>query len=393
MVERQDQLTTPILQEKALLLYFAKVREADRSSCGSGELRGLDPRRGDDIECCFNSQDFIFLFLPACLLFTYALARVGSLTAGKIGLILASLAFYAYWRIDHVWIILLSLTVNYPGIRLVERLGSKPARSLGVAPSRYLQPQSYWGVQVLQFHTDQLQQRLRRRLRSGFCGFATGYFIFFPSNKISYVIDFHRGGRRLAVLFFPHLIAGPIVKYRALIDQFNPSSKVNKGQVKAIGDVETSDGKPVDHVPAAVDARARLFRPTAIGVAIGVTIFALGLFKKVFLADSFSAFADQVFTAAELAAPLSTLDAWIGPISFFFQIYFDFSGYTDMAIGLALFFGVALPVNFLSPYTSRSIIEFWRRWHITLSTFLRDYVYISWAATATASRAVTSTCF
>ena len=114
-----------------------------------------------------------------------------------------------------------------------------------------------------------------------------------------------------------------------------------------------------------------------MGVAIGVTILAIGLFKKVFFADNFAVYADPVFTAAEQGVGLAAVDAWIGAVSFFFQIYFDFSGYTDMAIGLALLFGVSLPVNFLSPYMSRSIVEFWRRWHITLSSFLRDYIYIA----------------
>lgn len=310
----------------------------------------------------FNSQDFIFVFLPACLLITYLCARLGGLTAGKIALIVMSLAFYAYWRVDHVWIILASIVVNYLGVRLATRLAVQGLRNLGLAALVsfnviLIGAFKYFNLILTSYHdlTGIAVDLATVALPLGIS--------FFSFQQIAYIVDYHRGGRRddnfidysLAVLFFPHLIAGPLVKYRALIDQFDP----NAPKAEGAGEV------------------ARLFRPTAIMVAVGVTIFAIGLFKKVFFADSFAVYANQVFQMAEDGTAMAGRDAWMGATSFFFQIYFDFSGYTDMAIGLALFFGIRLPVNFLSPYMSRSIIEFWRRWHITLSSFLRDYVYVS----------------
>lgn len=111
-------------------------------------------------------------------------------------------------------------------------------------------------------------------------------------------------------------------------------------------------------------------------MAVGITIFVIGLFKKVILADGIAVHAAPVFDAAEAGVTLTFFEAWVGALAYTLQLYFDFSGYSDMAIGLARMFGVRLPVNFNSPYKSTSIIDFWRRWHITLSRFLRDYLYI-----------------
>jgi alginate O-acetyltransferase complex protein AlgI len=141
---------------------------------------------------------------------------------------------------------------------------------------------------------------------------------------------------------FPPLIAGPIVHYRQIVPQFKEAS----------------------------------LHPQLRNVAIGLSIFVIGLFKKCILADLSAGWANPVFEASSKHVAITSVDAWVGTLAYTFQIYFDFSGYSDMAIGLARLFGFTLPVNFLSPYKSSSIIEFWRRWHITLSLFLRDYLYI-----------------
>jgi alginate O-acetyltransferase complex protein AlgI len=143
--------------------------------------------------------------------------------------------------------------------------------------------------------------------------------------------------------FFPHLIAGPIINYQNVISQFK---------------------------------RAGAFRPDQRLIAMGVTIFVLGLAKKVLLADSVAGRADWTFDSALRGEQLTFMEAWIGALSYTLQLYFDFSGYSDMAIGLALLFGIRLPINFNSPYKAHNIVEFWRCWHITLSCFLRDYLYI-----------------
>jgi D-alanyl-lipoteichoic acid acyltransferase DltB (MBOAT superfamily) len=147
----------------------------------------------------------------------------------------------------------------------------------------------------------------------------------------------------LFVTFFPHLLAGPVLHHAEVMPQF---------------------------------ARRDTFRFSAENFAVGVTIFAIGLFKKVALADGIAQFATPVFDAAKDGATLTLLAAWGGALSYTFQLYFDFSGYSDMAIGLARLFGIVFPANFNSPYKAASIIDFWRRWHMTLSRFLRDYLYI-----------------
>jgi D-alanyl-lipoteichoic acid acyltransferase DltB (MBOAT superfamily) len=147
----------------------------------------------------------------------------------------------------------------------------------------------------------------------------------------------------LFVVFFPHLIAGPIIHQSEVMPQF---------------------------------ARRETYRFRASNFAIGFTIFALGLFKKTMIADSLGAEASKVFSAAAQGAALHAADAWIGSFAYTFQLYFDFSGYSDMAIGASRLFGIRMPVNFNSPYKAADLIDFWRRWHITLSRFLRDYLYV-----------------
>jgi D-alanyl-lipoteichoic acid acyltransferase DltB (MBOAT superfamily) len=171
---------------------------------------------------------------------------------------------------------------------------------------------------------------------------------FYTFQQIAYLVDCYRGdaGRGtlldycLFVTFFPQLIAGPILRQRELMPQFHSTER---------------DG---------VDYR---------NFSLGLTIFFLGLVKRVVIADTFGLWADAGFSPG---ASHTFLEAWICSLSYTFQIYFDFSGYTDMAIGSAYFFNIRLPINFDSPYKALNIQEFWRKWHITLSRFLRDYIYI-----------------
>jgi D-alanyl-lipoteichoic acid acyltransferase DltB (MBOAT superfamily) len=174
---------------------------------------------------------------------------------------------------------------------------------------------------------------------------------FFTFTQIAYLVDAYRKEVReyrfvhysLFVTFFPHLLAGPVLHHAEVMPQF---------------------------------ARAESFRFIPENFAVGLTIFAIGLFKKVVLADGIAEFATPVFDAAAHGATLTFLAAWGGALSYTFQLYFDFSGYSDMAVGLARLFGIVFPANFNSPYKATSIIDFWRRWHMTLSRFLRDYLYI-----------------
>ncbi|MEL7430149.1 MAG: MBOAT family protein, partial [Pseudomonadota bacterium] len=174
---------------------------------------------------------------------------------------------------------------------------------------------------------------------------------FYTFQQISFLHDTYRGNQTapdfkrylLFVTFFPQLIAGPIVLQRDTVPQFTLGVFAGKW---------------------------------AVNLGVGATLFGIGLFKKIVLADGIAPTANAVFTLADQGQAVPIEAAWIGALAYTFQIYFDFSGYCDMAIGLARMFGIRLPINFNSPYRSLSIVEFWRRWHITLSRFLRDYLYI-----------------
>jgi D-alanyl-lipoteichoic acid acyltransferase DltB (MBOAT superfamily) len=174
---------------------------------------------------------------------------------------------------------------------------------------------------------------------------------FFTFTQIAFLVDAYRHEARaytpwhylLFVSFFPHLIAGPIYHHREIIPQLE---------------------------------RSETYRPDPVTLSLGATWFTLGLAKKVLLADSVIGYVTPAFAAAAAGTPVGFADSWIAVLAFTLQLYHDFSGYSDMAIGLALMLGVRLPLNFDSPYKASSLIDFWRRWHMTLSRFLRDYLYI-----------------
>ena len=174
---------------------------------------------------------------------------------------------------------------------------------------------------------------------------------FFTFNQIAFLIDTYRGEAKeydflrycLFITFFSHLLAGPIVHHKEMIPQL---------------------------------FRKLIYQFNPENLAVGITVFSLGLFKKVMFADSVAVYATPVFDAAAQGLPLTFFDAWSGALAYSLQLYFDFSGYSDMAIGVAWMFGIKFPLNFDSPYKAVNIIDFWRRWHITLSRFLRDYLYI-----------------
>jgi D-alanyl-lipoteichoic acid acyltransferase DltB (MBOAT superfamily) len=174
---------------------------------------------------------------------------------------------------------------------------------------------------------------------------------FFTFTQIAFLVDTYQDKVKeynfvhylLFVTYFPHLIAGPVLHHKEMMPQF---------------------------------ARASTYRFSHENISVGLTIFFIGLFKKVILADGLAVYVGPVFGASASGVPLSFIDAWGGALCYALQLYFDFSGYSDMAIGLSRMFGVTLPLNFHSPYKSANIIEFWRHWHMTLSRFLRDYLYI-----------------
>jgi alginate O-acetyltransferase complex protein AlgI len=298
----------------------------------------------------FNSYVFIFVFLPVTLAGFFLLGRLGRRGPALAWLLGASLFFYAWWNPADLPFLLLSIALNYSiavALRRTSREGPRRALAAGgiAANLIFLGYYKYAGFVVVNLNA-LLGTTWPVPHRS--LPLAISFFTF---QQIVFLVDAYRSRRTrtgplryaTGVAFFPHLLAGPIVQYSQLMPQF---------------------------------ARRRILRPHALTIAAGLTVFTIGLFKKVILADSFAQFVPTPFGAVAAGYNLTLLEAWAAALSYAFQIYFDFSGYSDMAIGLALLIGITLPVNFNSPYKADSIIEFWRRWHMTLSAFLRDYLYV-----------------
>jgi alginate O-acetyltransferase complex protein AlgI len=293
----------------------------------------------------FSSYTFVFQFLPATVL-AFAAARRHSPRAGIMVLAGASLFFYGAWRPVYLLLLIASIAVNFVlGLRMEDPLRRRATGTLGVALN--LAVLCYF--KYTNFIFDSLNTLTGVPLPFFNIILPLG-ISFFTFQQIAYLVDVMRGAKverdivsyTLFVAFFPHLIAGPLVHHAEMIPQFK---------------------------------RGRTGR-SAVLAARGLAIFAAGLFKKVVIADNLAQFVSPVFAHLDAGGGVTTPWAWLATLAYALQIYFDFSGYSDMAIGLALLFGIRLPVNFRSPYQAISIIEFWRRWHITLSRFLRDYLYI-----------------
>jgi len=295
----------------------------------------------------FNSPFFIFVFLPIVIFTFYLLGSRGFHRLAIVWLVSASLFFYGWWNVNYLLLISLSLMFNYSlGSRIVVNR-SRLLMILGVTANLCLL--GYY--KYANFFIDSLNPIIGTdyNLEKIILPLAISFFTF---EQISYLVDSYRGNARnysfihycIFVLFFPQLIAGPIVHHHEMIPQFE-----NK----------------------------RIFKFRLHRFVIGVTIFFIGLFKKVVIADSVALYVAPVFDIALSGTEsLSFFAAWGGAIAYSFQLYFDFSGYADMAIGIAMMFGIRMPLNFHSPYKAVNIIDFWRRWHMTLSRFLREYLYI-----------------
>lgn len=298
----------------------------------------------------FNSHIFIFLFLPITLFVYYRLGGMGQSRAAISWLVAASLFFYGWWNPKYLLLILLSILVNY-GIGLILTRNNKDRKT-----ATYLIIGILFNIGLLAYYkyANFFVQNVNTLLNTQFhletiiLPLAISFFTF---QQITYIVDAWRGETHeydflqycLFVTFFPQLIAGPIVHHKEMLPQFY---------------------------------KEKTFRFSHENLSIGLSIFIIGLAKKVLIADYFAAYATPVFNASQSGAAIGFLEAWGGALAYTIQLYFDFSGYSDMAIGLARMFGIRLPLNFHSPYKASSIIDFWRRWHITLSRFLKDYVYI-----------------
>ncbi len=293
----------------------------------------------------FNSAVFILAFLPAAWLGFFALGTSGQHRLAVIWLALASLFFYGWWNVTYVPLLLGSIVVNYVIGRALARRRSKPLLIAGVAANlALLGYYKYAGFLV--------------QIVDGVSGAAFPIpdialplaISFFTFQQIAFLVDSYDGvaeetsfaNYSMFITFFPHLIAGPITHHKEMLPQF--------------GD-------------------RRIFRPQSDLVALGLTLFLLGLCKKVILADSMATWVRPVFAATAAGSAPDLIQSWMAAVGYTLQLYFDFSGYTDMAIGLGMLFGIRLPRNFDSPYKSRNIIEYWSRFHMTLTRFITAYIY------------------
>jgi D-alanyl-lipoteichoic acid acyltransferase DltB (MBOAT superfamily) len=295
----------------------------------------------------FNSYIFIFLFLPIVLSGFFLLGKRNH-RAAIAWLVACSLFFYSWWNPAYLGLMLLSMIFNYAMGAAISRHNNWHKKAL-LTTSVTLNLGLLAYYKYANFFVSSLNDTLGTsyHLESIVLPLAISFYTF---QQIAYLVDAYRGETHeynfmhycLFVTFFPQLIAGPIVHHREILLQF---------------------------------ARQDIYRVNHRNLAIGFAIFSIGLFKKIVLADGVAVFANPVFAAAESGETLSFIEAWGGGLAYTLQIYFDFSGYSDMAIGLGLLFGIRLPLNFHSPLKAVNVIELWHRWHMTLSRFLRDYLY------------------
>lgn len=300
----------------------------------------------------FNSYEFIFFFLPISLIVFFYIGNIGHHRIALSWLVGVSLFFYAWWNPAYLGLLLFSILFNYAcGIALSKdsnRLILKKKLILYGSIGMNLLLLAYF--KYANFFVASLNSMAHFDWHTNNIILPLG-ISFFTFTQIAFLVDTFRGTAKeynflhyvLFVTYFPHLIAGPVLHHKEMMPQF---------------------------------AKPEIYKPQLGNLAIGMTIFVIGLFKKVVIADMFATYATPVFSIADSDGVLNFFQAWEGSIAYTLQLYFDFSGYSDMAIGLSRLFGIKLPLNFNAPYQACNIIEFWRRWHMTLSRFLRDYLYI-----------------
>jgi D-alanyl-lipoteichoic acid acyltransferase DltB (MBOAT superfamily) len=294
----------------------------------------------------FNSYTYILVFFPLVALIYFSLSRARLTLAAKAALVIASLVFYGWWNPAYVPLLVCSILFNYAvGAVLAKSFG----RAKGASQKAVLILGLAGNIACLGYfkYANFLIEIVRGALGVNLPALPIVLPLgisFFTFTQIAYLVDAYLGQTReydflnylLFVTFFPHLLAGPILHHAEMMPQFDR-------------------------------LKNKIFQKS--NLTLGLALFFIGLFKKTALADMFAGYANIGFAHPER---LSFVEAWVASLSFSLQLYFDFSGYTDMALGCARILGIRMPVNFNSPYKSLNIQDFWRRWHITLSRFLRN---------------------
>lgn len=300
----------------------------------------------------FNSYEFIFFFLPITFGIYFWLNKKRLTQASKAWLVFASLFFYSWWNIIYLPLILGSILFNFTVGSAISRANSSSSKkglsrktllAFGIVANILLL--GYFKYMDFFIANTNILIGTQWDLLHIVLPLGISFFTF---TQIAYLVDAYRDEVKemdylnytLFVTFFPHLLAGPILHHKEMMPQF-----------------DTINNKAINYK----------------NISAGIFLFSIGLFKKVVIADTFAQWANTGF---ESTSALNLFEAWATSLSYTFQLYFDFSGYTDMALAVALLFNIKLPINFNSPYKALNIQDFWRRWHITLSRFLRDYIYI-----------------
>jgi alginate O-acetyltransferase complex protein AlgI len=298
----------------------------------------------------FNSYEFIFIFLPIVLFGFHFIGKHCRHRVAIAWLVGASLFFYGWWNPAYLGLLLFSIIFNYScGTSINNVAEGKISKKIILIIGIIINLSVLGYFKYANFFIDNLNVLTGTNIFLNEVILPLG-ISFFTFQQITYLVDSYFNETKeynflhycLFVTFFPQLIAGPIVHHKEMLPQYNNDS---------------------------------MYRIHSKNITIGLTIFILGLFKKVVLADGISVYASPVFNAAEIGTQLTLFEAWVGAIAYSFQLYFDFSGYSDMAIGIARMFGVKLPLNFNSPYKATNISDFWRQWHMTLSRLIRDYLW------------------
>lgn len=299
----------------------------------------------------FSSPKFFLIYLPIVFFVYFFLNRQRLVTAGKVWLVIASLIFYGRWSVAYIPLLMFSIGFNFivgkalaaPDNHLPSGLSKRAILGIGIVTDLALL--GYF--KYTNFLVDNINSALGTELFFYQVILPLG-ISFYTFTQIAFLVDCYKNLAKeysfinyaLFVTFFPHLIAGPILHHKEMMSQFQSRWTLV--------------------------IRHR-------NVVMGLFIFSIGLFKKVMIADTFAIWADAGFAQG---VSHDFFSAWTTSLSYTFQLYFDFSGYCDMAIGAALLFNIWLPLNFNSPYKALDIQDFWRRWHMTLSRYLRDYLYV-----------------
>ena len=316
--------------------FYSKIRDKQFQRIGKSAFPGM----------LFNSFEYLAVFLPSVFLLFLLASLTGRATLARLMLVLASLFFYAYWKLGYLPLLLASIAVNYGVGAFLRRRDESPLRKLAL----WVGVAFNLGLLAYYKYADFLVVNVNAVAGTEL---ALSYLLlplaisFYTFQQIAFLVDAYRGqvaapgflNYCLFVCFFPQLIAGPIVHHSKMVPQFN---------------------------------RDDFLRIDPANLRVGLFLIAIGFFKKTVLADALVPLVGSGFATA---ASLPPHEVALVVLAYTFQLYFDFSGYTDMAMGAARCFNIRLPLNFNSPYRSRNIREFWRRWHITLNDFMTRYVY------------------